>query len=504
LDHLLSARAREPFFDEASLTSVEAIVGRDMKKLSGKTVVIVGLGESGVAAAELARKLGAEVVASDSAPHDKLSPEARALADQGVRIEAGAHPVSLLRRADIVVVSPGVPPLPVLDEAQAAGVDVVGELEFASRFVESPIVAIGGTNGKSTTTSLVHAMLVEAGKRAFVGANFGVPLSRAAGEPFDVLVLEVSSFQMERAPTFHPCVAALLNITDDHLDRYPSFDAYAAAKGNMFVNQGVEDAAVVPKGDSLAAREARRGEGRRISFGPGGDIGIDESGTAIVDRLRDHRYPLAEIRLRGAHNLLNVAAAVACASEAGAPREAILRALAKFEGLAHRTAFVAEWSGVRYYDDSKGTNVGAAVAALKGLSEARVVLIAGGRDKHGAYGPLAEELKHKGRGLVLIGEAADRMASETKGAVPQARAPSMAEAVALAASMAEPGDAVLLSPACSSFDMFRDYKDRGDAFVREVRALAKDAPVKDAPVKDAPVKDAPVKSRPAPAKRGRA
>jgi UDP-N-acetylmuramoylalanine--D-glutamate ligase len=473
-----------------------------MKKLSGKTVVIVGLGESGIAAATLAHDRGADVVASDSAPHDKLSLEARALADKGVRIEAGAHPMDLLRRADMVVVSPGVPPLPVLDEARAAGVEVLGELEFASRFVEAPIVAIGGTNGKSTTTSLVHAMLVEAGKRVFVGANFGVPLSLAAGKSFDVLVLEVSSFQMERAPTFHPRVAALLNITDDHLDRYPSFDAYAAAKGNMFVNQSVEDVAVIPKGDSLASREARRGEGRRVTFGPGGDIGTDESGGAIVDRLRDHRYPLAEIRLAGAHNLLNVAAAIACASEAGAPRDAILRALAKFEGLAHRTAFVGEWSGVRYYDDSKGTNVGAAVAALKGLSESRVVLIAGGRDKRGAYGPLAEELKQKGRGLVLIGEAADRIASETKGTVPQARAQSMAEAVALAAKMAEPGDAVLLSPACSSFDMFRDYKDRGDVFVREVRALAKDAPAAGAPDQAPPAP--PKKSRPAPAKRGRA
>jgi UDP-N-acetylmuramoylalanine--D-glutamate ligase len=192
--------------------------------------------------------------------------------------------------------------------------------------------------------------------------------------------------------------------------------------------------------------------------------------------LRDHRYPVAAIRLAGAHNLHNVAAAIACASEAGATQESIARALAKFEGLAHRTAFVGEWSGVRYYDDSKGTNVGAAVAALKGLSEPRVVLIAGGRDKHGAYTPLAEELKHKGRGLVLIGEAADRIAKETKGAVPQARAASMAEAVALAASMAEAGDAVLLSPACSSFDMFRDYKDRGDVFAREVRALGQGGP----------------------------
>ena len=448
-----------------------------MMNLSGKTVVVVGLGESGIAAAELARERGAEVVASDSAPYDKLSPEARGLSDKGIRVEPGAHPAAgLLTRAHMVVVSPGVPPLPVLEEARAAKVEVIGELEFASRFVDAPIVAIGGTNGKSTTTALVHVMLLQSGKRSFVGANFGVPLSRACGKPFDALVLEVSSFQMERAPTFHPHIATLLNVTDDHLDRYPSFDAYAAAKGNMFVNQGVEDVAVVPKGDSLASREARRGEARLVTFGPGADIGPDDEGRAIVDRLRDRRYPLADIRLAGAHNLLNIAAAIACASEAGATHEAIVGALGKFEGLAHRTAFVAEVGGVRYYDDSKGTNVGAAVAALRGLAEPRVVLIAGGRDKQGAYAPLAQELAQKGRALVLIGEAADRIAAATKDVVPQARAASMAEAVTLASSLAQSGDAVLLSPACSSFDMFRDYKERGDVFAREVRALINDAP----------------------------
>src|SRR5689334_7980012 len=267
------------------------------RNLSGKTVVVVGLGESGVAAALLAHNCGAQVVASDTAPFDKLSADARALADKGIRVEAGAHPANLRTRVHMVVVSPGVPPLPVLDEAGAAGVEVIGELEFASRFVDAPVVAVGGTNGKSTTTALVHVMLLESGKRAFVGANFGVPLSRVVGESFDVLVLEVSSFQMERAPTFHPKIAALLNVTDDHLDRYPNFLAYAAAKGNMFVNQGVEDVAVVPKGDSLASREARRGDGRLVTFGPGADIAIDEERRAIVDRLRERRYPLADVRL---------------------------------------------------------------------------------------------------------------------------------------------------------------------------------------------------------------
>jgi UDP-N-acetylmuramoylalanine--D-glutamate ligase len=445
-----------------------------MMNLSGKTVCVVGLGESGVAAAELALRNGAEVTAIDAAPEEKLSPAARALGDKGAKLFAGRNDESAVKRADVVVVSPGIPPLPLLDQASQSGTLVVGELEFASRFVDAPIVAIGGTNGKSTTTALVYEMLAAQGMKTFIGANFGRPLSLAVGEKYDVLVLEVSSFQMERAPTFHPRVAALLNVTEDHLDRYPTFLAYAAAKGNMFKDQTSDDVAVVPKGDALIAREAARGDGRLITFGPGGDVGVDAKGAAVVDRLRGIEYPVSAIRLRGAHNLLNVSAAVACAAEAGAGREAIAKVLADFEGLAHRTAFVAEIAGVRYYDDSKGTNVGAAVSALKGLEEARVVLIAGGRDKHGDYGPLAAELRAKGRAVVLIGEAANRIAAAVAGQVETARASSMVEAVALASSLANRGDAVLLSPACSSFDMFRDYKDRGDAFVHAVRALEKE------------------------------
>jgi UDP-N-acetylmuramoylalanine--D-glutamate ligase len=368
-----------------------------MMNLSGKTVAVVGLGESGVAAAELALLQGAEVLAIDSAPEDRLSTAARALAGKGARLFAGRNDEAAVKRADVVVVSSGVPPLR-CRLASASGSLVIGELEFGSRFVEAPIVAIGGTNGKSTTTSLAYEMLVAQGKRAFVGANFGLPLSLAAGQPFDVLVLEVSSFQLERAPTFHPRVAALLNVTEDHLDRYPTFLALcAAAKGNMFKDQTSDDVAVVPKGDALVAREAARGDGRLITFGPGGDVGLETGRAAVVDRLRGFEYPIADIRLRGTHNLLNVSAAIACASEAGAQRDAIAAVLSRFAGLAHRTAFVSEIGGVRYYDDSKGTNVGASVSALRGLDERHVVLIAGGRDKLGTYDPLVAEIAKKGR-----------------------------------------------------------------------------------------------------------
>jgi len=445
-----------------------------MMKLRGKKVVVVGLGESGVAAALLCLAQGAVVIGTDAAPEARLPPPARELAGKGVTISVGGHDPGIFAAADVVVVSPGVPSFAALESAAAGGALVIGELELAARFVTAPMVAIGGTNGKSTTTALTHQMLAADGKKAFIGANFGVPLSRAAQGAFDVMVLEVSSFQMERAPTFHPQVAALLNITDDHLDRYPSFSAYAAAKGNMFVNQTETDVAVVPKGDVVALREARRGEGRVVTFGPGGDIAVDAAAGAFVDRLRERTYPLTLLRLEGAHNVLNACAAIACASELGAKREAIAAALSGFEGLAHRTVFVAAVGGVRYYDDSKGTNVGASVAALRGLAESKVVLIAGGRDKLGAYDPLVEELSRKGRGLVLIGEAADRIENAARGTVETVRARSMDEAVRAAAKLARAGDAVLLSPACSSFDMFRDYKDRGDAFVRAVRDLEKE------------------------------
>lgn len=440
-------------------------------KLRGKKVVVVGLGESGVAAALLCLAQGAVVIGTDAAPEARLPAAARELAGKGITLSVGGHDPAVFASADVVVVSPGVPSFPALENAAAGGTPVIGELELAARFVTAPIVAIGGTNGKSTTTALTHKMLAAEGKKAFIGANFGVPLSRAALDPFDVLVLEVSSFQMERAPTFHPRVAALLNVTEDHLDRYPSFSAYAAAKGNMFVNQTENDVAVVPKGDTVGMREARRGEGRIVTFGPGGDVGVDPVAGAFVDRLREQTYPLAMLRLQGAHNLLNACAAIACASELGARKEAIGAALASFEGLAHRTVLVGEVSGVRYYDDSKGTNVGASVAALRGLAEPKVVLIAGGRDKLGAYDPLVQELSHKGRALVLIGEAADRIEQAARGVVETVRAGSMDEAVRAAAKLARRGDAVLLSPACSSFDMFRDYKDRGDVFTRAVGQL---------------------------------
>ncbi len=447
--------------------------------LSDRSVLVIGLGRSGIAAARLCLSKGARVTVTDSAPRERLSKNALTLETEGVTIVAGGHPDSLFDGLDLVVISPGVPSFAALDAWERAGGEVIGEMELASRFVTAPIALIGGTNGKSTTTALVHEMLEASGKKSFIGGNFGDPLAEVVGTDFDALVLEISSFQAERVPTLRAKVHVLLNITDDHLDRYPDFDAYAHAKGNPFERMTADDVAVLPLGDAIVKKQADRGPAKQVTFSESdASAMVCRDGDAIVDRGNNARYPLSLLRIKGTHNIANACAAIAAATAMGATAEGITKTLSTFEGLGHRTVLVGEVDGVKYYDDSKGTNVGASVAALRGLEEPKAVLIAGGRDKLGDYGPLVAALRDRGRALVVIGEAADRIASAAEGAVPTERANSMPEAVQIARSLAQRGDAVLLSPACSSFDMFRDYKDRGDAFVRAVREMgfgAKDA-----------------------------
>jgi UDP-N-acetylmuramoylalanine--D-glutamate ligase len=375
-----------------------------------------------------------------------------------IDLVVGRHDEALITEADLVVVSPGVPLLAEIAEAEKKGIPIWGEVELAVRMLKhrAPVIAIGGTNGKSTVTSLAAELLERGGKKVFVGGNLGEPLAAHADEQFDVVVLEVSSFHMERVDTFRPKVAVLLNITPDHLDRYESMAAYAHAKGNAFVRQTEEDLAVVPKGDQACLGQARRGKARIVTFGADGDFGL---------RRR------VEVALKGRHNALNVAAALAAVSPWSLDEDVVADVLSTFSGLPHRMALVRKHRGVSFYDDSKGTNVGATVTALRGVEEPRVVLIAGGKDKGGSYEPLVEALRERGRAVVLIGEASDLIAKALGDAVPHVRALTMDDAVKIAADLAKPGDAVLLSPACSSFDMFADYKERGDAFVGAVEAL---------------------------------
>ena len=440
-------------------------------ELTGKRVVIVGLGKSGVAAAKLCLARGAHVVGTDSAAAQQVSPAAKAL---GIELVLGGHQGAKFQSAQLVVVSPGVPNLPELAQAELAGVEVIGELELASRFIDAPIVAVGGTNGKSTTTTLVGDMFIAGGLKTFVGGNLGTPCAEAVDGSYDVVVFEVSSFQLERVQTFQPRVSVLLNITEDHLDRYPSFIAYAEAKGNAFAAQNSDDFAVIPNVDEDCRRQAKRGKAQLLAFGAYGDYVV--SGRTVTETRSGELFDLEHSALHGRHNLENAAAAIAAARALDLNLAAVRRALLEFRPLPHRMARVALVHGVTFYDDSKGTNVGASVTALRGLSEARGVLIAGGRDKQGAYEPLVRALEAKGRAVIVLGEAAERIATAVGSRVPLERALDMDDAVNKAFSRAEPGDAVLLSPACSSFDMFKSYADRGDRFVSSVQSLARSQP----------------------------
>ncbi len=452
--------------------------------LKGRHVLVIGLGESGLSAAEYAAGEGAgSLVLSDSKAREKFSTKDQqrmaALESRGARVVFGTQTAELFVGINLVVLSPGVPSFEALRVAEQAGVEVLGELELAYRELRrlnprARVFAVGGTNGKSTVTTLVAALLAASSPTAhvFAGGNLGTPLISCVKKPWTDVVLETSSFQLERAQTFRPEAGVLLNVTDDHLDRYPSFDAYAAAKGNGFANQLRSDLAVIPNADPVCLREVKRGQARIATFGYGDSADVSVDDRAIVDRNSNEAYLRDEISLQGGHNALNVAAAIAMVRDHIEP-QVIREVLRTFAGLEHRMAYVETIDGVRYYDDSKGTNVGATVTALLGLSEPKAVLIAGGRDKGGSYDSLRDALVKKGRAAVLIGEATPLMEAAFADAVVCVRAASMAEAVKKARELAKGGDAVLLSPACSSFDMFRDYKHRGEEFVLSVREEAK-------------------------------
>jgi UDP-N-acetylmuramoylalanine--D-glutamate ligase len=444
--------------------------------LAGKTILVVGLGQSGLAVARLLASRGASIVRNDVRAAGAL-PEAVALAAElGARLELGAHDAKLFTSIDRIVLSPGVPPLPALDAAEAAGIPIASEIEVASWFVEGKVIGITGTNGKSTVTTMVGDIFRASGIPTFVGGNLGTPLADVVGTEAasrrGVMVVELSSYQLERVDVFRAHVAALLNVTADHLDRYPSLAAYAASKGNIFRGQRRGDIAIVPDGDELCLDLARPFDAEIRTFGGYGDVQVIDD--RIVDMAGDVDLPVSELHVKGGHNVSNACAAVLVARSAGAPRWAIETALREFRGLPHRMARVAEIRGVTYFDDSKATNVGAAVAALDGLRgiEGKVVLLAGGKDKGGSYAPLRACMEREGRALVLFGEAAPLIEQAlTSSSLPIVRVSTMEEAVRRAADLAREGDAVLLAPACASFDMFRSYAHRGEVFAHAVRGL---------------------------------
>jgi len=446
--------------------------------LAGRRVTVVGMARSGVAACRLLLTCGAEVTATDVKPLDAWSEAARGLAGAGVRRYAGGHPPDAFRDADLVVVSPGVPTEhESLAACRRAGVPVIGEVELAYRATTADVVAVTGTNGKTTTTALIGALLREAGRPVVVGGNIGRPLAgEALTAPDDAIVVaEVSSFQLETTDRFRPRVAALLNLTPDHLDRHRSVEAYAEAKARIFRRQTDDDWAVLNADDPGAAALAGRVRGRLFWFSR---VRAVPEGAHVVDgwvtlRLGGRDVPVCpvdEIALRGSHNLENVLAATAAAAWAGVAPEALRAAIRAFRAVAHRIEWIRELGGVAFYNDSKGTNVDATLKALAAFREP-IVLIAGGRDKAQDFAPLAAAAAGRVKAAVLIGEGRASLGPALRGVTPVQEADSMGEAVRRAFALAAPGDVVLLSPACASFDMFRDYEHRGEVFRAEVLAL---------------------------------
>ena len=450
-------------------------------ELNGKKVLVIGAARSGVAAARFLVARGAIVALNDQKPLAEWTEEARALKDVGVGLIAGELPMWLMDQIELVVLSPGVPPKSIPARyMERAGAQVIGEVELAARFLRGRLVAITGTNGKTTTTALIGELLQGAGLPVQVGGNIGTPLvslvdsSREDGWT----VAEVSSYQLETIDTFHPTVAIVLNLMPDHMDRYEHLMDYAAAKHHIFRNQTAGDVAILNADDEIVSSWAAGLSAHVVLFSVQRELaaGLFLREQEIVSRSNGAERVLArreEMQLRGLHNVQNVMAALAAGLACGASPEAMRATVRNFEPVEHRLERVAEIDGIEFYNDSKATNVDAAVKAIEAFADApgKVVLILGGRGKHAPYAPLAPHIARAARALVLIGEDADRIEQELKDYAPVARATDMHDAVRRATALAQPGDIVLLAPACASWDMFDNFEHRGRVFKEAVEEL---------------------------------
>src|SRR5271165_4079710 len=449
-------------------------------ELKDKRVLVVGLGKSGVASALFLKAHGARVSVSDTKSGDELHNEIPVLLDHGITVETGGHGERTFRGQDLIVVSPGVPvDAPPLVQARALGEAVIGEIELAAQFLPGPIVAITGSNGKTTTTALTGEIVTAAGFPALVGGNIGTPAISLAehANPRTVIVLEVSSFQLETIQSFRPKVAVMLNVTPDHLDRHRTFEAYADAKARIFENQQASDFAVLNADDptcvAMAARTraqvfwfSRQKEVRQGAWVRDGNI-LFRDGRG---QNRQREIMLAsEIPLKGAHNLENVLAAVCAGALMGCAPEKIRQAVREFKAVEHRLEFVATIRGVDYYNDSKATNVDATIKALESFP-ANIHLILGGKDKGSDYTVLNDLLRQRVKRVYTIGAAAGKIESQIKN-VEIVHAETLENALRKANAVAEPGDVVLLAPACASFDQFKNYEQRGQVFKEIVRGL---------------------------------
>lgn len=451
----------------------DRLESRPVLELIGKKVLVVGLGKSGLAAALFLRHNGAQVTVSDVRSAEALANDIPGLLEEGIMVEAGGHGLLTFRRQDLIVVSPGVPlDTPELVQVRSFGLPVIGELELAARFLKGKTVAITGSNGKTTTTALLGEILKQAGLHALVGGNIGVPVVALIDESTSATwtVLEVSSFQLESTDKFQPNIAVILNITPDHLDRHGSFENYALAKERIFAAQNENDCVVLNADNVRAAQAATRSSARVYWFSVEHPVPRGawlEQGQLVfrpdAESPAEQVIPLKEIPLKGAHNVENVLAAVCAARLAGAPADAIRRAIQKFQAVEHRLEFVASVNGVEFYNDSKATNVDATAKAVAAF-ESGIHLILGGKDKGSDYTQLAQLLRARVRAVYTIGSAAAKIESQLRGVVSIHSCETLDNAVSAAASAARSGEVVLLAPACSSFDQFENYEHRGRVF----------------------------------------
>lgn len=447
-------------------------------ELSGKKAAIIGVGKTGLATARFLAGRGVRMAVTDTKPVLSWGEALTALESLNAEMTFTGYGPEILAGVDFVIPSPGIyPENPILVEAVRRGIPVLSELELASRFITTPIVAITGTNGKTTVTSLVGEILREAGKQVFVGGNIGDPLIGYADGPQQAewAVVEVSSFQLQWAETFHPRVAMLLNVTPDHIDYHGSLAAYREVKERLFARQTARDLAILNGDESATAPLRSRLTARTELFRSQGpvDRGIFLSGEKLAHLRADgarEEYPVAMIRLPGRHNCENVMAAILAARECGCEPPEIVRAVEGFRGIAHRIQLAGQKNGVLFYDDSKGTNVGAVVRALESFGKP-VILLLGGRDKEGDFETLAPLIRRGVKELVLFGEAREKIDRLLGGTVKTTLKATLREAVESAYRSAAPGDVVLLSPGCASFDEFRDYKERGNRFQEWVGQL---------------------------------
>ncbi|MBI6546730.1 MAG: UDP-N-acetylmuramoyl-L-alanine--D-glutamate ligase [Cyanobacteria bacterium NC_groundwater_1444_Ag_S-0.65um_54_12] len=448
-----------------------------MRDFADRSVAVLGMGRSGLAAAKVLHELGAHVYLSDSRPASELQPVLAQL-PAGVELEMGGHTQSCAM-VDLIVVSPGIPrTLPILQAAEADGVELIGEVELAYRLTSTNLVAITGTNGKTTTTTLIGEILREAGWNAPVGGNIGIPLVTLAQQKADCLVAEISSFQLETVKNFRPHVGVWLNFSDDHLNRHGTREAYWGLKKQLFTRQREDDYAVLNADDPAIAPLANEMAAQVVLFSRLSTLtrGICLAEEQIVWKYASRTVPLlpaSNIQLRGEHNLENCLAAAAAAVALGVPIWAIARAITNFQGVEHRIEPVRTIAGVQWFNDSKGTNYDSTIKAILAFSEP-LVLIAGGRDKGGAISPLIETICRKVEHTILTGEAApyfDRVL-RAAGYETITLAFDLASAVSTAHAIAKPGGVVLFSPACTSFDMFSNFEERGTNFKALVRELA--------------------------------